>query len=175
MHPHNARFIRNALNSLSSLAFLKLKDERALLLFHILLLSGSSFMWAVRTANSDISSYMPLRRGRITVFLQLLGPLNTGWSSRWPAQQLAVSISLWSDWHGSLELYDNTKREVSAPWQTLMIGAAAPSGLWLGPQPNTACHRLSPFWWNKIVFLHRRIYWTYLNWVIILTGAESCW
>lgn len=37
------------------------------------------FHGAVRTANSDISSYMPLRRGRNTVFLQLLGPLNTEW------------------------------------------------------------------------------------------------
>lgn len=89
--------------------------------------------------------------GRVS--LQLLGPLNTeqeplpGLS----VQQLTVSISLRSDPHRSLELLHNTKGEVSATWQTLMAGTATPSRLWLGTQPNTACHRLNPFWWTQIL------------------------
>lgn len=124
-----------------------------LLLFHILFLSGSSFLWAVRAAKSDISSHMPLGRSRNTVFLQLLGPLNAEWEPLpgLSVQRLTVSISGQSDPPKSLELLDNTKREMSAPWLTLMAGAATPSGLCLGPHANTACQRLKPLWWNRIL------------------------
>lgn len=58
--------------------FLLLNTRMKSLLFYIQLQwSVTSFLWAAQTAKSGVSSYMPLRRGRNPVFLQLLGPLNT--------------------------------------------------------------------------------------------------
>ena len=116
---------------LSLFSFLNSRWER--FLFHILFLSGSSFLWAVRAAKSDISSYMPLRRVRNTVFLQFLGPLNAEREPRTglSAQRLTVSFSLLSARHRSLELIEKTEKRLLSdrPWWQ---GLPLPAGCDLG-------------------------------------------
>lgn len=118
---------------------------------------------------------MPPRRSRNTVFLQLLGPLNTEWEALPGLSVLTVSISLQYDRHKGLELVDNTKREMSAPWLSPMAGAATPQRAVTWATSKHSMPQAESSLMESDSFLYRRVHWTHLNWVIILGGAGRSW